>query len=99
MTDSHSESGWFEKPASIRIMIFALLGFCAVLTVAEFFYTHHHAHFDIETSFAFQAWLGFVAFVVIVFLGKGLRLIIERPEGYYGDSDEDLAVTEADHAQ
>jgi hypothetical protein len=44
---------------------------------------HHPAHFAEEAWFGFQAWFGFVVFVVVVFLGRGLRLIVERKEDYY----------------
>ena len=44
---------------------------------------HHPPHFDVETVFGFQAIFGFVAFVVIVYLGRFLRLIVKREEDYY----------------
>lgn len=79
---------WFERPNNVRGMIVALVAACVLLALSDFFYSNPHPHFGIETSFAFQAWLGFVAFVVIVFLGRLLRFLIERPEGYY-ESVED----------
>jgi len=36
-----------------------------------------------ESMFGFQAWVGFIAFVVIVFLGRLLRPIVRRRENYY----------------
>ena len=54
-----------------------------LLYLAEFTYTNDHAHFELENFKGFQAIFGFVAFVVVVFLGMGLRLIIERKEDYY----------------
>ena len=64
-------------------MIGALIVVCIGLGVADLFYDNDHAHFPIEKSFAFQAWFGFVTFVVIVFLGIALRPIIKRDEDYY----------------
>jgi len=86
--DSHShrvptDASWFERRENVRKIIIALVVVCVVLVLAEFFYTNHHPHFGIESSFAFQAWFGFVTFVVIVFLGRFLRLIVSRPEDYY----------------
>ncbi len=85
--NKHSESGdqsWFEKPANIRLMIIGLIVVCIGLVLAEFTYENHHPHFPkYEEFMGFQAIFGFVAFVVVVFLGMGLRLIIKRDEDYY----------------
>ena len=78
-----SDASWFERPGNIRLMIAALVVVCIGLAAADLFYTNPHPHFDIETSFAFQAWFGFVVFVVVVFLGRFLRLIVKRKEDYY----------------
>ena len=78
-----ADASWFERPENVRKMIIALGVICAGLVAAEFFYTNHHPHFGIESSFAFQAWFGFVTFVVIVFMGRLLRLVVSRPEDYY----------------
>mgnify|MGYP001433898022 CR=1 FL=1 len=43
----------------------------------------HPAEFAIEEVFGFEAMFGFAAFVGVVFLGTGLRLIIMRDEDYY----------------
>ena len=86
MTDHESkptDPSWFEKTSSLRIMIIGLVIVCIGLFLAEFTFTNDHPHFEIEKFKGFQAIFGFVAFVVIVFLGMGLRLIIERDEDYY----------------
>jgi len=44
---------------------------------------HHHASFKTEEIFGYQAWIGFIAFVVVVALGSLMRLLIRRPEDYY----------------
>ena len=81
--DNRSNPSWFQRPSNIRGMIAALIVACTLLVLAELFYENPHPHFDIETTFAFQAWLGFIAFIVIVFLGWLLRQIVGRPEDYY----------------
>ncbi len=80
---SDNRTSWFEKPGNIRLIILSLIGVCAGLVLAEFFYTNPHPHFDAEKTFGFHAIVGFVAFVTVVFLGKGLRLLIRRREDYY----------------
>lgn len=86
MNDSTSKDetqSWFEKRGNVRTLIGVLIVACIGLAVADLFYENDHAHFPIEKSFAFQAWFGFVVFVVIVFLGVALRPIIKRSEDYY----------------
>lgn len=89
MTDEHtndSDPSWFEKKSNIRMMIIGLVVACILLILAQFTYENDHAHFpEYENFLGFEAIFGFVAFVVIVFLGMGLRLIIEREEDYYDE--------------
>lgn len=80
---------WFERPGGVRLMIVGLVAACAVVTVADFFYENPHPHFAIETTFGFQAWFGFVAFAVIVFLGRAVRPIVSREEDYYEKKEHD----------
>ncbi|XZE52824.1 hypothetical protein SH139x_004530 [Planctomycetaceae bacterium SH139] len=74
---------WFERPGNIRGMIIGLVVVCVGLVVADLFYENPHPHFDLEMTFGFQAWFGFIAFVIIVFLGRLLRILVRRPEDYY----------------
>jgi hypothetical protein len=77
------DASWFERPRNINLLITLLCIVCAGLVLADLFYVNPHPHFPIETTFGFQAWFGFVAFVVVVFLGSLLRLIVRRDEDYY----------------
>lgn len=78
------DPSWFEKKSNIRLMKIGLVVFCVLLLLAQLTYKNDHAHFpEYENFFGFEAIFGFVAFVVVVFLGMGLRLIIERDEDYY----------------
>lgn len=74
---------FFEKPGNVNAIIVALVVLCVLLALADLFYTNPHPHFPIETSFAFQAWFGFVAFASVVFLGRMLRVFVMRSEDYY----------------
>jgi len=80
---SGGEPSWFERPSNVRLMITLLCVICALLVLAELFYENPHPHFELEKSFGFQAWFGFVAFVSVVFLGRLLRFVVRRPEDYY----------------
>ncbi len=86
---STNDPSWFERRKNVRKMIIALVVACAGLASADWFYPNPHPHFRIETTFAFQAWFGFVSFVVIVFLGRLLRMLVSRPEDYYESQERD----------
>lgn len=87
----HSQNpGWLERNG--KLIVIALIVLCVGSLLAEFvvnqsskpfFDEDHPPHFDIEKLFGYQAAIGFVAFVCVVFLGKFLRLIVKRPEDYY----------------
>ncbi len=84
MSEKHetSDPSWFERPENIRKLIIGLIVVCVALVLVP--YPNKHPHFPkYENMFAFQAIFGFVAFVVVVFLGVGLRMIIKREEDYY----------------
>lgn len=81
---------WFEKPSNVNLLIGVLVVACLALLVVElvfggsFYDDHHPVHFpEVENVFGYQALLGFVAFVVVVFLGTILRFVIRRSEDYY----------------
>jgi uncharacterized membrane protein YbhN (UPF0104 family) len=77
------ESSWFEQPKNINRMIAGLVLFSILLVLSELLYTNEHIHFAWEEIWGFHAWFGFVAFVVIVFLGRVLRMFVSRKERYY----------------
>lgn len=81
--------GWFEQPKNINRLIIGLVIGCVALLLIEglfgshFHDEHHPPTFKTEKVFAYQAWIGFASFVVVVALGSLLRLVIRRPEDYY----------------
>ena len=80
---SDPNPGFFDKSRNINLLIAGLVVLCAGFVLADLFIHNDHPHFELESQFGFQAWFGFLAFVVIVFLGRGLRLFISRREDYY----------------
>ena len=87
-TDAHrnEDKSWMERNVNIIILglIIACVGTIIVQLVFPMFDEHHPPHFpEYENVIGFQAIFGFAAFVIVVFLGKGLRLIIKRDEDYY----------------
>ena len=88
---SPGDQSWFEK--NVNLIMIGLVIACVLTLVAQvvaplvgfpLYDDHHHPHFPgVEDFFGFQAAFGFVSFVVVVFLGRFLRLIIKRGEDYY----------------
>jgi hypothetical protein len=74
---------WFDQPNNVRKIVVGLVVICILLVLSDLLYTNDHPYFSLETVFGFQAWVGFIAFVVIVFLGSLLRPIVRREENYY----------------
>jgi hypothetical protein len=77
---SGNDKSWIER--NVHVIFRALVGFCMLLAVLEFFY-EHHPHFVIDGWPGFYAIFGFLSFVFIVFAGKWLRRLIMRDEDYY----------------
>ena len=80
-----SDPSWIER--NVNLIIIGLIVACVLSVLATFYpgldHEHHHPHFKQEGWLGFQAAFGFITFVVIVFLGRGLRLIVQRKEDYY----------------
>ena len=85
------QPSWFERNVSLLIglLIAVCMGSlaaefaCNFLGLSPFVDEHHPAHFPLENVFGYQAVIGFVAFICVIYLGKILRLIIRREEDYY----------------
>ena len=73
---------WLDDPRNVTKIVWTLAAVCALLLTADAFY-HKHAPIGIEDLFGFYALFGFVAYVGLIFLAKGLRTILMRPEDYY----------------
>ena len=94
-TDEHQEhshssedQSWFER--NVGLIIAGLVIACVVSLLAEliwhgrFFDEKHPPHFpSVENIYFYSAAIGFVAFVSVVYLGKLLRVFVQRAEDYY----------------
>ena len=73
---------WFERPGSIRKLIYALAAICLAALVADFFYDRK-AHYSWESAPGFYALFGFFSSVILVIAAKGLQRLLKRDEDYY----------------
>lgn len=82
---------WLDDPANIKKLIRGFIALCVITLLAgvyvQFFATHkegaHDPIFAAESWFVFYPLYGFLAYVALVFISKGLRKILMRDEDYY----------------
>jgi hypothetical protein len=79
---------WLDDPRHIKILWRAFLAVLALTVVAELL-VRLHPHFEIESVFGFSAWFGFAACAAMIFVAKGLALLLKRPDAYYRERDDD----------
>ena len=79
---------WFTKTKHANKIFLGLALLCFVLFLADFTY-NKHGHFDIEEIPGFYGAYGFFMFTALILVAKALRLLIKRPENYYGDKAVD----------
>ena len=79
---------WFTKTKNANKIFLGLALVCFVLFLADFTY-NKHGHFHIEEIPGFYGAYGFFMFTALILVAKALRLLIKRPENYYGDKAVD----------
>ena len=79
---------WFTKTKNANNIFLGLALLCFLLFLADFTY-HKHGHFHIEEIPGFYGAYGFFMFTALILVAKALRLLIKRPENYYGDKAVD----------
>lgn len=73
---------WADSSSAVERVIFWLSVLCVLLFVADFIY-HRHSYAPGEGTPGFYAFVGFIAFTVIVLGATQLRRVILRNENYY----------------
>ncbi len=73
---------WLDRPGNANLIIRVLIGACAVTVVADLFF-HKHGDYPFQGWMAFDAVFGFLAYVGLVTLAKGVRRLLMRDEDYY----------------
>lgn len=70
-----------------RWAVYGACGLLFLVGVAMLWVGHafDHAHYAFERWPGFYGLFGFASFVFIVFVAKGLRRLVMRPEDYYAD--------------
>ena len=73
---------WLVRPGTIRLLWIIFL-FVLLLTVLASLFTKVHAWFQIDGSFAFNAWYGFLSCIGMVLVAKALGRLLHRKDSYY----------------
>ena len=71
-------------PAGTKVLIRVLMVCCLIVVLLDLTY-EKHGYMDMERYFGFYAAYGFVMFTGLIFVAKGLRWLVKRPEDFYGD--------------
>jgi hypothetical protein len=79
---------WVDQPGNPWKLVLVLMAACAVAAMLEFTY-EKHGHNEFENGFGFFAVYGFVMFTALIFLARGLRVLVKRPEDYYSPKSID----------
>jgi predicted MFS family arabinose efflux permease len=79
---------WVDRPGSLRKIIAALAIICVLTFLADFTY-EKHGEFAVEDLPGFYAVFGFVGFSGLIVLARFLRVLIKRPEDFYGNKAVD----------
>lgn len=80
----NNKQHWLSKPSNIR-KLWLILYISLILSVVAELFIEHKPHFDLDGSFAFSAWFGFISCLLMVIAAKLLGFIIKRKETYYDE--------------
>lgn len=84
---------WLDDSKNVDKIFWTLIGICAVLIVVEPFY-HKHPYLGFDGMFGFYAFFGFLAALILVFLGRFISLLLARKDDFY---DAAFKQSEDDH--
>jgi len=75
---------WVDKPGSANKLFWGLAIISGLLFVGDFTYSKY-GKMDVGNIPGFYGVYGFVMFTLLILVAKALRVLIRRPEGFYGD--------------
>ncbi len=85
-TERDDTPRWLDRPENVSKIIRALVAVCALLVLADLFYSKH-VHYGFERWIGFYGFYGFVSCVLLVRAAVVMRRVLMRPEDYYEPTD------------
>ena len=79
---------WLVRPATVR-RLRQIAAAVLVLTVLAQLVFHVKGDFGVDGWFGFGAAFGFLSCVAMVFIAKGLGVILKRDDDYYAQGEDD----------
>jgi len=79
---------FIDSPAFGQVFLVVLAIASVALALVDLIH-HRHVLFSWDGFPGFHALFGFGAFTFVVLMGWPLRMLLSRPESYYGEGDED----------
>ncbi len=79
---ANDDPRWLDKPGSVDLLIKILIAACVASVMADFFYDKH-GEFHFQEFTGFDALYGFIAYVGLIHVAKGVRVLLMRSEDYY----------------
>ena len=76
----------FDRPENIKKFLIGFYASLVLLIIVDpvvHLFVHKHADFSWEGFPGFFAAYGFISCVLLIFIAKGLRLLLKRDERYY----------------
>jgi len=83
------ETHWLYREEN-RSRLWGFMIVLLLLTLVPEFFIHHHPHvagsdFNLDASWGFHAWYGFVTCAGMVALAKILGIFLKRQDDYYDE--------------
>jgi len=72
----------FDNPKNVKRLRTGFFVALVLVLIAEVF-VDMHGQFPVDHFYGFYAVYGFISYVLLIFVAKGIRKIIMRKEDYY----------------
>jgi UPF0716 family protein affecting phage T7 exclusion len=73
---------WLVRRSTI-LRLWIVFAIVLAATVVADRFVEHHPYFELDGTFGFGAWFGFLSCVALILLAKALGAFLKRPDGYY----------------
>lgn len=79
---------WLARRGTVRVLWWGFVVVLALTVLAQLA-VPVKAHFRLDDWYGFGAVFGFASCVVLILIAKLMGRVLQRPQAYYGEGDED----------